>query len=224
MTRVAVTTVQDTAQRVADIISERGLVPILLPCISISPSGPDVLAGLRKEAADADLIFVTSARAVRILWPDRDMPPVPTAAVGPRTAQAVTEAGGTVEEVGSDGAASLAQQVDADGRRIVFPHARAADPSTTRTLVERGAEVFAETAYTTIPIAPDDTKVDAAIFGSPSAIDGWLIRRHLDDMVVAAMGKKTATALRVRGVDDPVVPARPGFEAVVDALAERVAG
>ena len=86
------------------------------------------------------------------------------------------------------------------------------------------SDVYAEPAYTTVPIACADTKVDAAIFGSPSAVDGWLIRRHLDGMVVAAMGQKTATALRVRGVDDPVVPDRPGFDAVVDALAERVAG
>lgn len=221
--RVAVTTTADSAPRVAHALVAHDLVPVMLPCIAISPAPAEVLADLRREAARADRIVVTSARAVRITWPERDMPATPVWAVGASTAEAVRDAAGMVAEIGAGGAAELIDQVDPAGLRIVFPHARAADPATTARLENRGASVYAAPAYDTIPIAPDDDKVEAAIFGSPSAVDGWLLRRHLDGMVVGAMGATTASALRVRGVDDPVVPVTPGYEPLVSALAERIA-
>lgn len=222
MTRVAVTTTADNAHRVGDALVAAGLVPVMLPCISISPSPEGVLVELRTAAEKADLIVVTSARAVRIMWPDGHMPPTPVAAVGSATAEAVTDAGGTVKVVGDGGAAELVAQLDVDGLTIAFPHARAADPATTIELERRGATVHEATAYDTIPIAPADDKVKAAVFGSPSAIDGWLMRRHLDGMTIAAMGETTASALRVRGVSDPVVTDRPDLEALAHALAERI--
>jgi uroporphyrinogen-III synthase len=194
----------------------------MLPCIAISPSAQEVLDELRAQARKADLIVVTSARAVRITWPDRDMPAIPTAAVGRATAEAVTEAGGMVTDIGETDAEGLVDAMNVDGLRVVFPHARAADPATAAALEKRGASVFASPAYDTIPIAPSDDKVNAAIFGSPSAVNGWLMRRPLDGIVVAAMGSTTASALRVRGVEDPVVPSKPGFTEVAAALAERI--
>lgn len=222
MKRVAITTTADAAPRVAEPLVAHGLVPVMLPCIAISPASANVLADLRKKAAKADLIVVTSARAVRVTWPDGDMPSTPVAAVGSATAAAVTDAGGVVKVTGSGGAAELVAELGVSGLRIVFPHARAADPSTDAELERMGATVFAATAYDTIPITPNDDKVDAAIFGSPSAVDGWLLRRHLDGLVIGAMGHTTASALRVRGVEDPVVPKNPGFEELVKALAERI--
>ena len=222
MKRVAVTTTADAAPRAAEPLIAHGLTPVMLPCISISPAAGEVLAQLRAEASRADLIVVTSARAVRITWPDRDMPATPVAAVGTATAEAVLEAGGVVKVEGTGGASHLVADLDVTGLRIVFPHARGADPGTDAELERMGASVFAATAYETIPIAPNDDKVDAAIFGSPSAIDGWLLRRHLDGMVIGAMGPTTASALRVRGVEDPVVAATPGFDSLVAALAERI--
>jgi uroporphyrinogen-III synthase len=220
--RVAVTTTADTAPRVADALVAHGFIPVALPCIAISPSPPAVLDDLRQRARSADLILVTSARAVRVTWPHRDMPPVPVAAVGWATAEAVEYAGGRVDTVGSGGASDLIEGLEVADLQIVFPHARAADPATAIELERRGAVVHAAPAYDTIPIAPDDDKVTAAVFGSPSAVDGWLLRRHLDSLTAAAMGATTASALRVRGVADPVVAERPGFEAVAEALAERM--
>ena len=222
MTRVAVTTTADTAPGVADALIAAGLVPVMLPCIAISPARPNVLMELRERAAKADLIVVTSARAVRITWPEGDMPPVPVAAVGPSTARAVESAGGTVKTVGSGGASELIDSLEVEGLTIVFPHARAADPATTIELQRRGAAVHGAAAYQTVPIEPADDKVDAAIFGSPSAVDGWLLRRHLDGMTVGAMGPVTASALRVRGLANPVIPEQPGFKALAEAMAERI--
>lgn len=222
MTRVAVTTTADNAHRVGDALVAAGLVPVMLPCISISPSPEEVLVDLRRAAEKADLILVTSARAVRIMWPDGNMPSTPVAAVGSATAEAVVAAGGTLEIVGEAGAAELVADLQVDGLTIAFPHARAADPATTIELERRGATVHGATAYDTIPIAPADDKVKAAVFGSPSAIDGWLLRRHLDGMTIAAMGDTTASALRVRGVSDPVVAERRDLESLARALAARI--
>lgn len=222
MTRVAVTTTADNARRAGDALVAHSLVPVMLPCIAISPSPDAVMTELRTQAARADLIVVTSARAVRVTWPQQDMPDTPTAAVGRATADAVEEAGGRVQQVGEEDALSLVRSLVLDGLRIVFPHAQAADPGTALELEARAASVFAAAVYETIPIAPNDDKVDAAIFGSPSAVNGWLMRRPLDGMVIGAMGPTTASALRVRGVDDPVVPSRPGFEELAAALAERI--
>jgi uroporphyrinogen-III synthase len=126
----------------------------------------------------------------------------------------------TVE--GTAGADDLVALMGANGQRIVFPHARAADMSTATELEVGGATVIAAPAYDTIPIAPGDATVDAALFGSPSAVEGWTISRHLHGLVVGAMGATTATALRMRGVDDPVVPDRPGVDELTAALAERI--
>lgn len=222
MKRVAVTTTADSAPRVGAALVAHQLTPVMLPCIAISPSTQSVLDELRAEAKKADLIVVTSARAVRITWPNRDMPSISTAAVGRATAEAVLEAGGKLAEIGDGDAEGLVEALVVDGLRVVFPHARAADPGTAAALEAKGATVFASPAYDTIPIAPADDKVNAAIFGSPSAVNGWLLRRPLDGIVVAAMGSTTASALRVRGVDDPVVASRPGFEELATALAERI--
>ncbi len=222
MNRVAVTTTADSAPRIGAALIAHQLTPVMLPCIAISPSAEEVLKELRAEAKKADLIVVTSARAVRITWPNRDMPSTPTAAVGRATAEAVVEAGGKLSEIGDSDAEGLVESLVVKGLRVVFPHARAADPGTAAALEARGARVFASPAYDTIPIAPADDKVNAAIFGSPSAVNGWLMRRPLDGIVVAAMGSTTASALRVRGVENPVVPSRPGFEELAAALAERI--
>lgn len=222
MTRVAVTTTADNAHRVGDALIAAGLVPVMLPCIAISPSPAHVLVELRRASETADLILVTSARAVRIVWPDGDMPSTPVAAVGATTAEAVTDAGGIVDVVGDAGASELVARLEVDGVTVAFPHARGADPTTAIELERRGATVRGAVAYDTIPIAPDDDKVKAAVFGSPSAIEGWLMRRHLDGMSIAAMGATTASALRVRGVSDPVVADRPDLESLARALADRI--
>ena len=81
------------------------------------------------------------------------------------------------------------------------------------------ARVIAAPAYETVPLAPADDPVDAVIFGSPSALAGWLSSRDLSATAVAAMGSTTAEALRGAGREPDVVPSEPGAAAVVAALA-----
>lgn len=224
--RVGVTTTADRVQAVCDLLAARGLVGVPLPCIRIAPAPREDIARVRAAARDADWIVVTSARAVRTVWPDGGMPQVPAAVVGSATGDAVEVAGGNVALVGSGGAAALVDLlVDrVAGARVVFPRARAADGATATSLVAAGAAVTDVVAYRTVPVPPGDDAVDAVLLGSPSALEGWRMTRGLDGLVVAVMGETTADAVRAVGREPDVVPPEPSLAAVVDALADHLEG
>ncbi len=220
MLRVAVTTAADTAPKVARLLYRDGLEPVMLLCIRIVAAPIEALERLRSAARDADWIVVTSPRAVRVTWPEGGMPPLPVAAVGAEAASAATLAGGRVEVAGEAGAASLLESLHrlVSGKRVAFPHVRNADPATAAGLRAAGAQVVAESVYETIPIPPASDPVDVAIFGSPSAVEGWCRSRSLDGLVIGAIGATTATALINRDHPPDVIPGRPGFENLVKAL------
>jgi uroporphyrinogen-III synthase len=220
--RIAVTTTADSVDRLVEPLVAAGFVPVILPCIRIEPVAAEVLHRLRVAAETADWIFVTSARALRLTWPDGTMPPVRVAAVGEATAAAATSLGGRVELVGDGGAANLARRLAPHiaGASVVYPAARGADPATASILEDAGAAVVTRAAYLTVPIAPDDDPVDGVVFGSPSAVAGWRLSRPLTDLVVvAAMGPTTAAALAGEGRPADIVPDPPRLDLIVAALA-----
>jgi len=224
MGRVAITTAADRSSVLADHARSHGLEPVLLPCIEVTPASDAVLHDARALASRADWLVVTSPRAVRAVWPRGGMPPSPVAAVGPATAASVEEADGIVGLVGEAGAEALVARLAerAGGASVFFPHATGADPSTVSALVKAGAEVQAVAVYQTRPVAPGLDPVDAAAFGSPSAVRGWLISRHLDDLVLGAIGETTARALADAGRSPQVVPPRPDFEELMAHLADHL--
>lgn len=217
------TTSADNVERVSAVFAAAGLDPVALPCIRIAPAEASVLAEIREAADRADWLFVTSRRSVATLWGEIGMPDVPVACVGRRTAEAVAQAGGRPALVGTSGASALVERLAPalGGKHVVFPRARAGDPAIAEALASAAGSVVALAAYDTIPIAPDpDPEVDAVVFGSPSAIRGWMRSRSLGVSVIAAMGATTAAALHRRGVTPSVVPQRPGLEPIAQALAE----
>jgi uroporphyrinogen-III synthase len=65
------------------------------------------------------------------------------------------------------------------------------------------------------------TPVEAVSFASPSAVQGWLMTRGLDDVVVGVIGKTTGAAVaRVRPPD--TVATRPSHKALAGALADHL--
>ena len=90
MKRVAITT--DRFDAVADAYAGVGLDPVEVPCVSIEPASAEVLESARRAVSGADLVIITSARTVGVLWPAAPMPAVDVAAVGPVTAKAVDAA------------------------------------------------------------------------------------------------------------------------------------
>jgi uroporphyrinogen-III synthase len=219
--RVALTTTADRALSLGGLLRGRELEPVSLPCIEVLAAGAAMVESTRRIVVDCDLLVLTSARVVEVLWPAGDMPPVPVAAVGASTATAASEAGGSVTVVGTGGGADLVAAIadSVRGKDVVFPHASGADPATLEGLLLAGASVTSEVVYETRPIAPGDDEVDAVIFGSPMAVDGWHLSRKLDGLIVGAVGATTASALDHLGTPPHVIPETPSFDRLVELVA-----
>lgn len=217
MIRLAVTTTLDEQARVSEQATAAGFVPVALPCIALRPGSSEVVAAMRRACSQADLIVITSPRAVRVLWPSGGMPEVGVAAVGEATARAVKEAGGRVEVTGADGFDDLVDRMATKGRRVVYPHGRNGMADVTRL---NGLSVVSGPVYDVESIAPDpDVEVEAVMFASPSAVRGWSRARSLDGLVIGAIGSTTARHLAEGGFPPQVVADRPGFAALVEAMA-----
>lgn len=222
---MAVTTSADAAERICVPLVLAELDPVVLPCIEVRAAPGSVLDGMRSAARVADHLLLTSVRTVQILWPEGGMPPVPVAAVGGATARAVEQAGGMVETIGPGDGDDLIDLLLAQvaGRRIVFPHARSADPGRAERLRRAGALVDAAAVYDTIPLPPGPDPVDAALFGSASAVEGWCLSRTLSDVaMIGAMGPTTAAALSTRGRPADFVPDHSSIAALVAGLSSMV--
>ncbi|HEX7097859.1 MAG TPA: uroporphyrinogen-III synthase [Acidimicrobiia bacterium] len=218
MKRVAVTT--DRFDLAAPWFAANGLEPVPLPCVRVDIASEEVLDEARTAAARADLLVVTSPRTVDLLWRGRGMPPVPVAAVGEATAAAVEDVGGRVRFVGSAGLAGLVSELAKEEPlgRIVFPRAANSDPVPLEQLRGEGTDVVPIDVYRTVPIAPGRDAVHAVAFASPSAVEGWLLSRPLDGLVIGAIGHTTASALT--GHRPVIVPYRPSHRALAEALAQ----
>ena len=218
--RVAITTTEDRFDGVASTFLVHGLEPVGLPCIRIRPAGDGVLRSVRDAIASVRHLMVSSARSVEALWSDCTNLDADFYVVGSATAEAVERHGGTVRLEGAGGLTDLVDRLVPLGlRRLVFPHADGTDLDAIEPLAASGVEVLSTVVYHTELLHPAGDEVDAVAFASPSAVEGWLSSRPLDDVVVAAIGPTTAAALVRRGVGVDVVPARPGHQDLAAALA-----
>lgn len=220
MTRVAVTTSADRWDRPAAELERVGLEPVLLPCIAIEEV-PGAAARARAAADEADLVVVTSARVLEVVWPTDSLPELDFAAVGSFTAAAVEQRGGRVITAGAGGALALAHQLvgDVEQRRVLYLHAHGSDPGAIALLDARAASLSSIAVYRSASIGPNGEQVAAATFASPSAVLGWLQTRALDGLVVAAIGATTAGELERQGRRVDVLAPIPSFAALADALA-----
>lgn len=224
MPRVALTSTSDRILRLAEIVQRHGLDPVGLPCIEVTPGDDELLVRARMEATTADWLVITSRRAVEAVWPGGGMPDTPVAVVGASTAAAVREAGGVPRVIGEGGSSELIERLEAgvSGKRVLFPHASGADPSTIERLENAGAQVTAMVVYHTHPVSPPGDPVDAVIFGSPSAVTGWCQARSLEGLALAVIGETTGAALLDRGHHAHVTPPRPDFELLAALLADHL--
>jgi uroporphyrinogen-III synthase len=214
---VAIT--NDRFETVAPVYLDSGLEPVPVPCVHVEPADERALGDAREAAAEADMMLISSARTVALLWPDGDMPDVEVVAVGESTAEAARRAGGLVAATGRSGLIDLID-TNADrlrASRVVFPHAGGTDLTAMRKLRDVAGVMEEHVVYRTAPLAAAQTDVDAAAFASPSAVQGWLLSRDLDDVVVGVIGPATAAAVaRVRPPD--VVAPRPAHRSLAMAL------
>ncbi|MGI8516951.1 MAG: uroporphyrinogen-III synthase [Acidimicrobiia bacterium] len=218
MTRVAVTT--DRFSEAAVAFERVGLEPVSLPCIRVHAADAGVLAQAREAASIADLVLISSVRTLDVLWPHGSMPALEVGAVGERTAAAVRARGGRVVLMGRSGLADLAEQA-ADrlgSSRVVFPHAAGSDPGARELLSDRAIDFRAFEVYRTVPVAPEFAPVAAAVFASPSAVEGWLLSRAFDGLIIGVIGPTTRKALTRYRMPEVMAP-QPSHHSLAQALA-----
>ena len=205
-----------------------GLDPVAMPCIRIEAAPPSLLDQARVSAAGADLLLVSSARTIDLLWPDA-MPAVDVAAVGSRTAAAISARGGRVVLCGHAGLADLAVRMRDrwHDSKVVFPRGAVGTGSpedhpghlSLARIVEAGGGDLQEfVIYRTMSQAPGPNQVEAAVFASPSAVAGWRLSRSLAGLVIGAIGRTTREALAAHRPVDVVAPF-PTHEALARAMA-----
>jgi uroporphyrinogen-III synthase len=217
VTRVAITT--DRFETVAPHFTLCGLDPVPVPSVRLVPGERVTLERARAASADAGLLVITSARTIALLWPESPMPEVPVAAVGDETASAVSAAGGRVVVTGRGGLAGLVESAarhlaTAD---VVFPHGTGSDPVAISTLRSMSRVLEDHVVYRMAPTAPEATAVEAVVFGSPSAVEGWALTREFEGLVVGVIGNSTAGAVSRHRPPDLVAP-RPSYPALARAL------
>lgn len=218
MIRVAITT--DRFEEAASPFRPLRLDPVWLPCIRIERADAAQLARARESALAADLLLITSVRTLDLLWPDGAMPAVEVAAVGETTAAAVKARGGRLVLSGRAGLADLAART-ADRLatvRVAFPHAAGADPVALEAIRARAFDFQEFEVYRTVPVAPGSIRVGAVAFGSPSAVEGWLLSRDFEGIAVGVIGPTTWEAVS-RHRPPEVVAAQPSYQALADSLA-----
>jgi uroporphyrinogen-III synthase len=219
VSRIAITTAPDRAEAAAAPYRAEGLEPVALPCVRIESAPDGVIADIRHQAAGATWLVATSPRAVAFVWPDGAMPPVPVAAVGPVTARAVTDAGGTVGLVGSAGALELATELGEGEGAVVFPHAVGTDPGVFDAITSAGWNLVERSVYETVPVAPPEADVDAVAFASPSAVRGWSMARPLERLVIGVIGHTTARALAEYGGVPDLIAEPPSHQGLATLMA-----
>ncbi|MEE8498866.1 MAG: uroporphyrinogen-III synthase [Acidimicrobiia bacterium] len=217
--RLGLTTTPDRIRTLVAAVERFGFDPVALPCIRIDavPGGVERLAD---AVSDADVLIVTSARTVAVLAPT-GIPPLPIIAVGSATAQAVTGAGGRVVWEGSNGIRHLANEARhlLAGKRIIFAGASNTAQDNVAELESAGCSVQSVPLYANVPISPADDPVDAVVFGSPTAVAGWLTTRELINVLIGAIGPTTTGALKEKGFEPDAVPQQPEFIDTIECLA-----
>ena len=227
MTRVAITT--DRFESAGPSFLRYGLEPVSLPCVRIEPAAAYVLAEARMAAELCDLLLITSARTVDLLWPNGSMPTSPVAAVGEETAVSVTARGGRLVLTGRAGLADLIDQLGSrlDTAAVVFPHAggRLSEPCNStsletafETLRGRAVNLIEFEIYGTTSLSPGTDPVAAVAFASPSAVAGWHLSRSLDTLVIGVIGSTTRLAVAAHRPPDVVAP-QPSHDALARAMA-----
>jgi uroporphyrinogen-III synthase len=216
-----------------------GLVPVACPVVrQLPPPDLEALADAAAELDRYDWLVVSSARAVAALQAARHGVRLPerlrTAAVGQRTAMALTACGAigplrAAREGAEPLAAALREADDWPARRVLLPRALDGGSVLVKALASCGASVTDVVAYRTeardakvIRARWRTVPVEAAVFASPSAAE-VMIRAVGADAVarldfVIAIGPTTAAALAAYDIA-ATVPSRADFDSIAELLA-----
>jgi len=246
---VLVTRAFEQSQSLVSALRDAGAAPVVVPMVAFGvPDDLSAVDAAIREPGKYDWALLTSQNAIRALheraeWMGIDLATTlgatQIAAVGPATAEAVTQLGLRVAYVavkhsGLELAEELGERVR--GKRIFLPRSDRSNPDLVEKLKQLGAHVEDAVAYRTVrPNEAAATRleqtvtegVDAVLFFSPSAVHHVLdalgeirfmkLARHA---AFVAIGPVTEKALRSAKVERVLMANDTTVEAALRALAD----
>lgn len=245
---ILVTRAADQAEEFCAPLRQRGAVAIECPTIQlVAPLSWDALDAVLDDPSAFEWLILTSVNGVKFFFErlaQRGSGPevlqgTKICAVGPKTAEALSERGVTVDllpqQFTGEGIVAAFQGIPLQGKRILFPKAEAARDLIPQQLRGLGAMLFDPVVYrTTMPLAlPVEAyqalerhQLDAVIFSSPltarnlAALVGGADRLQelLSNVAIASIGPVTSQACRELGLTIDVEPPEATLAALLQAL------
>lgn len=227
--RVVVTRAAEQADALAELLHERGAVPVVVPLVRIEP----IEAGMAELAAvvpsDHDWLVVTSPNGARAWASVHRTSPRRAAAVGTATAEVLRELGVPVHLVPevqrAEGLVAAFEPAPASGGSVLLVQALDAEPAAADGLRALGWVVTTIAPYRTVPALPGAAlqlsalSADAVLFASGSAARAWVeVFGTSGPPIVVAMGPRTAAAAEATGLKVSLVAADHSLVGMVDAL------
>ena len=247
--RILITRPRAQAHKFANSLAAQGAQPVFFPVIEIVPAEDmSVLDRELKTLSQYDWLVFTSAHGVdaffnRLETLDiKKLPPrMRVAAVGPRTARALSDRGVWVEHVPDEYIPEALLPGFGNnlyGRRFLFPQSNLARTELAGQLRAAGALVKEVIAYRTIPAEPDISElsalrsgVDVVTFTSPSTVHNFVqvVRKNgLDPLnlpgapLIACIGPITKKAAEEAGLLTPIVADQYTSDGLVEAIGSLV--
>ncbi|MFA9428185.1 uroporphyrinogen-III synthase [Natronorubrum sp. A-ect3] len=213
-----------------DLLEELGATPVADPMLEVDPTDAT-------PRTDADYVILTSKTGAELVsaagWEPGD---ATVCAIGPATADALSDAGYTVdivpEEYTSSGLVATLEG-DVDGARIEVARSDHGSPVLLEGLEDAGAYVHETTLYRLVRPAESggsaelaaEGGLDAACFTSSLTAEHFLeaaaargVREEtlagLTDVTVGVIGEPTAETADTLGIDVDVVPEEATFDAL----------
>ncbi len=247
--RIVITRSASQSDALANELSARGAIPIVLPLVSFAD--PEDFAPLDtaiKQAENFDWMIFTSTQAVRAVVARSTVLGHPLAktgnnlriaAVGPVTAKAADQAGLCVAYVAkTHNGVALADELGErlQRQKVFLPRSDRANPDLPAALKRHGAQVTEVSAYRTLRPSEVEQRnlsriaageADAVLFFSPSAVQYFVESFGGDQLhclqgtlAITSVGPVTAAALRDAGFERIVTAGNTTAAAVVHALEE----
>lgn len=246
--RVLVTRAAEQAAGFSGQLRQRGAVVVECPTISLVPPASWVpVDEALKSLASFDWLILTSVNGVRFFFDRMQelglgfqlLSRCNVCAVGPKTAEAVEQLGilpGLIpDQFTGEGVVAVFQQIDLQGKRVLFPKADGARDLIPQQLREMGAVVVDPVVYRNLmpdqlpeqaQQALEQHQLDVAVFSAPSTVRNLAaltggaerLQQLLSGVGVASIGPVTTRACRQLGIKVGIEPAEATLDDLLQAM------
>jgi len=247
--RILITRARAQAVKFANALAAQGAQPVIFPVIEIVPAEDmSALDRALQTLDEYDWLVLTSVHGVNAFFNrlealgiKRLTPRLRVAAVGPRTARAVSERGAWVEHMPDEYVPEAMLPgfgSNIYGKRFLLPQSNLARTVLASEIRSAGGLVNEVIAYRTVPAEPDASEVNALrsgvdiiTFTSPSTVHNFvdIVRKKgLDPLnlpgspVYACIGPVTKRAAEEAGLVTPLVANQYTSDGLVEAISSLV--